>query len=335
MNIKETLFTLSNAVAIGDITDAADCAYDILSEYTDCTRDGKLTVIGRLSGKSDRTIMLDAHIDEVGFIVTDIDDNGFLTVKNCGGIDFRALDARTVTVHGKQKVTGVFCSIPPHLSSGEKNYNDISELKIDSLLGENAKDVISVGDFVTFCQAPLSLLGTRVSGKSFDDRAGVVCLLELAERLSKKELPVNVVFALTDMEELGTRGAKTAAYSISPDEAIVVDVSFADAPDVPKSDCGSLGQGAMIGISPVLDSGISKIMLDIAKSKNIPYQLEVMSGRTGTNGDVISLNKNGVKTGLLSIPLRNMHSDVEIIDTADISAVCDIIEQYILGGAAV
>lgn len=335
MNIKETLFTLSEAVGIGNITEAADNAYDILSKFTDTTRDGALTVIGKLNGKGSHTVMLDAHIDEVGFIVTDVDENGFLTVKNCGGVDLRALPARAVTIHGKQKLTGVFCSTPPHLSNGEQQYDDISALKIDSLLGKSARDVISVGDYVTFNQVPTSLSGTRVSGKSFDNRAGVVCLLELAERLSKRELPVNVIFALTDMEELGTRGARTAAYSISPDEAIVIDVSFADAPDVKKDECGALGGGAMIGISPVLDRAVSKKMTDIAKANEIPHQLEVMAGRTGTNSDVISLNKSGVKTSLLSIPLRNMHSDVEIIDTADITAVCDLIEQYILGGAAV
>lgn len=331
MDIKDTLFKLSEAAGIGDINQAADIAYGILSQYTECERQGALTVIGRLEGKNDYTLMLDAHIDEIGFIVTDIDANGFLTVKNCGGVDLRSLPARPVTIHAKQSINGVFCSVPPHLG-GAKEYDDISSLKIDTLLGEKAKDLISVGDFVTFNQKPIGLQGSRITGKSLDNRAGVVCLLELAKRLSGKELPFNVVFALTDMEELGTRGAKTAVFNISPDEAIVIDVSFADGPDIPANECGKLSGGAMIGMSPILDKKASKELVSLAKENNIPYQTEVMCGRTGTNGDVISISKSGVKTSLISIPLRNMHTDVEIIDIKDIESVCNLIEKYILKG---
>ncbi len=332
MNIKETLFKLSNAISIGNITEASDIAFDILSKYTDATQDG-ITVVGEIKGDSDYTLMLEAHIDEVGFVVTDIDDNGFLTIKNCGGIDLRSLPARTVTVHGKEEVTGVFCATPPHLG-GPKEYDDIATLKIDTLLDEKAKEVISIGDFVTFNTKAADLYGSRITGKSLDNRAGVVCLLELAERLSSKKLPFNVAFAITDHEELGCRGAQTAAFCVSPDEAIVLDVSFADAPDVPGNDCGKLSGGAMIGMSPILDKTISKKLVSIAKENNMPYQTEVMGGRTGTNSDVISISKSGVKTGLVSIPLRNMHTDCEIIDIKDIENVCDLLEKYILGGNA-
>lgn len=330
MSIENTLFELSEAVGIGNITEASDKAFKILSDFAECRRTGALTVIGEIRGKSDYTLMLDAHIDEVGFVVTDIDSDGFLTVKNCGGIDFGSLPARPVIIHGSQRVNGVFCSTPPHLG-GNTEYGDVSALKIDSLLGAKAKEIISVGDFVTYSQKPAHLCGSRVTGKSIDDRAGVVCLLEVAKRLSKKQLPFNVVFALTDMEELGTRGAKTAAFDISPDEAMVIDVSFAEGPDVTE-DCGKMGEGAMIGVSPVLDKNISKRLISLAKEKNIPYQCEVMNGRTGTNGDVISVSKSGVKTSLVSIPISNMHTDVETVDVKDIESVCDLIEQYILNG---
>ena len=332
MNIKETLFDLSDAVSIGNITDASDKACKILAQYADTTQNG-INVIGKIKGDSEYTLMLEAHIDEVGFVVTDVDDNGFLSVKNCGGIDLRMLPARTVTIYGKQKITGVFCATPPHLG-GVKEYDDITALKIDTLLGKKAKEVILVGDFVSFNQKATDLNDTRVTGKSFDNRAGVVCLLALAKRLSEKKLPFNVVFAFTDAEELGHRGAKTTVFDVSPDEAIALDVSFADAPDVPSNECGKLSGGAMIGMSPVLDKGISKKLIAIAKENNMPYQTEVMGSRTGTNGDVISISKSGVKTGLVSIPLRNMHTDVEIVDIKDIENVCDLLEKYILGGNA-
>ncbi len=333
MNIKDNLLSLSNAVSIGNIDCASDIAFNILSKYATATKNG-INVMGELKGERDYTLLLEAHIDEVGFIVTDVDSNGFLTVKNCGGIDLRALPSRVVTVHGKQDITAVFCSTPPHLAKGDTKYDDISNLKIDTLLGKAACDTVSVGDYVSFKQDARELLNNRITGKSLDNRAGVACVLELAKRLSGKKLPFNIVFALTDGEELGNRGAKTASFGIDADEALVLDVSFADAPDIKPDDCGSLSCGAMIGISPVLDKNITDQLTDIAKSNNIPHQFEVMGGRTGTNSDVISISKSGVKTGLISIPLRNMHTDVEMICTDDLISVCDLLEQYILKGGA-
>ena len=202
MEIKDLLFTLSVLDNIGSVTEAADKAYDILSEYTTVSKTDDSNIIGFLKGKSDYTVMLDAHIDQVGFVVTSIDDNGFLTVSNAGGIDLRSLPSRAVTVHGKQKVTAVFCAVPPHLSKGETEYDDITKIKLDTALGNKAKEVISVGDFVTFKGECGELWGNIVCGRSFDNRAGVTCLLELAKRLSHKDLPVNVAFALSHSEEL-------------------------------------------------------------------------------------------------------------------------------------
>jgi len=329
--IKENLNILSAAVCAGNINEAADIAEKMLSSFCRCERNGK-TVIGTLKGKSDYTLMLDAHIDEVAMIVTDIDSNGFLTVAKCGGIDLRTLPLRPVTVHGKEKITAVFCGIPPHLSDKEPEFKDISELKLDSMLGEKAKDFISIGDYVTYSAKPFFLTEKRVTGKSLDDRAGVACILELAERLSGKELPFNIAFVLSDSEELGLRGAKTASYTVNPDEAIAIDVSFGDGPDIPPSECGKLSGGGMIGISPVLDSKISKKLIATAENNGIKYQTEVMGGSTSTNSDVISVNREGVRTGLISIPLRNMHTEVEIVDIDDLLSVCDILENYILSG---
>ncbi len=333
MNIKNVLFDLSKSCSLGSITEARDIAFDILKDLTDrCEKTDTLTVIGTIKGESDYTLMLAAHIDEIGFTVTDIDDKGFLTVAKCGGIDLRTLPAKRVTVHGKEKVTGVFCSTPPHLAEGEATFDDITKIKIDTLLGERAKEVISVGDFVTFEAVPQSLNGNLVCGKSFDDRAGVVTLLNLAEKLKGERLPISVKIVLTDMEELGTRGAITSAFKVNPDEAIAIDVSFGDAPDVKPTECGKLGEGAMIGIAPVLDKQMSKKLLNIAKEKNIPCQTEVMGGRTGTDADALSITREGVRTGVISIPLRNMHTDNEILDITDMESVSQLLKEYILEG---
>ena len=329
MDIKEILKNLTDAVGIGNIREATDIAGEYLSRFCDVSYGSDLGVIGRITGERDYTLMLEAHIDQIGFIVTDVDDKGFLTVSTCGGIDLRALPSRQVDIHGKKTVRGVFCSTPPHLSEEDVTFDKISDMKIDSCLGEKAKDIISLGDYVTFSSSFNELSGDKLCSKSFDDRAACAVLIELASRFEGKKPPVNLVFCLSDMEEIGLRGAKTSSFRISPDEAIAIDVSFADGPDINPEDCGKMCKGAMIGISPVADRAISDKLIRLAKEKNIPYQTEVMGKSTGTDADIISVTKSGIRTGLVSIPLRNMHSDCEIISVSDIISVCDLLEEYI------
>ena len=332
MDIKSTLKSLADAVGAGNIREATDIAEAELSKYAEITHTSNLGIIGKIKGKSDYTLMLEAHIDEISLIVTDVDENGFVTVKNCGGFDLRTLPSRQVDIHGKTKVRGVFCSTPPHLAEKDVTFDNISDFKIDTCLGEKAREIISAGDYVTYCTKADDLKGDRMCGKSFDDRAGVCVLLELAKRFKESAPPVNLVFCLSDMEEIGLRGAKTSSYKISPDEAIAIDVSFADGPDISPDDCGKLGCGAMIGVAPIISRNISDKLIRLANQYKIPYQVEVMSQRTGTDADVISITKSGVKTGLLSIPLRNMHTDCEVISIADILSVCDLLEAYIKDG---
>ena len=329
--IKETLKKLSRAVCIGTQKSAFDFAKAELEKYADVKVQGE-NIIAAI-GQGDYSLMLAAHIDEVGFVVTDVDDAGFLTVAANGGIDLRHLPSRRVVVHGKRDIRCAFCSVPPHLKGREElKFENIADFKIDTLLGEKAKEVVTPGDYVSFDEKPCSLLGDKLTGKSLDNRVGVVCLLELARRLSEKRPEIKVVFALTAQEELGCRGAKTAAFSVRPNEAIAIDVTFGNAPDIESVHTCTMGGGAMVGISPVLCRDISDKMIDTAKQNNIKYDTEIMSERTGTDSDVISVAGAGIKTGLLSVPIRNMHTPAEIVNINDIVAACDILEKYILNG---
>jgi len=332
MDIKDILFSLSAADAVGNINEASLVAYNLLSQYAETQKTDTLTIIGMIKGDSDYTLMLDAHIDQIAMVVTDVDDNGFLTVAKAGGIDIRALPSRRVTVHGKQKISAVFCSTPPHLAKGEVKYTDISKIKLDTALGVKAKDIVSVGDLVTFCEEPKALLGNRVCGRSFDDRAAVACIIEVAKRLQGKKLPFNVAFVLSDGEELGLRGTRTATFKVNPDEAIVLDVSFGDGVGISEDECGKLGGGGMIGVSPALDRRISNKLIALSKQKGIPYQIEAMGAKSGTNADMVSVSREGVATCTLSIPLRNMHTDCEILDLNDLENVCSLLCEYILSG---
>lgn len=331
MDIKDILFKLSALDSLGSLHAAADYAKEELSRFAKTDKCGG-SVTGFIKGNSDYTVMLDAHIDQVGMIVTQVDGEGFLTVAPSGGIDIRALPSREVTVHGKQDIPAVFCSTPPHLASGETVYDDIGRIKLDTGLGKMAKNIVSVGDYVTFSALPTELSGDLVSGRSFDDRAGVACLIKTAEMLSGKQLPCNVAFLLSDAEELGMRGAVTAAFGIAPEEAIAVDVSFGDGIGISPDESGKLKGGAMIGFAPTLDSKVSNKLTNIAKEQGIKYQTEVMGGRTGTNADVIGISGKGVKTCTVSIPLRNMHTEVETLSLSDLESVCNLLCAYILSG---
>ncbi len=334
MKMYNVLENLCNNVAVGTLTSAVNYAKDTLSGVAEIKPLSGLSFVARLKGKSNYTVMVEAHIDEVGFIVTDITDDGFVRVAPCGGIDCRILPAAPVTVWGKEEVSGVFCSTPPHLLKGESECLEITDMYIDTCLGKRANQVIQKGDFVTYRAKFQPLMGDRVTAKSLDDRAACAVLIELCNRLCKSELPCNIDFLFADGEELGCRGSKTAGFALAPDEAVVIDVSFADAPDVPPSKCGKLGSGAMIGISPVLDRKITNTLISIARNKNIPYQEEVMGQRTGTDADSVTLTAQGIPCGLISIPERNMHTPCEIVDIKDIMGVCDILEEYLLKGGA-
>ncbi len=330
MDLK-LLKALSEAVCIGHLTEARDIAAAELQKYAAVTPFGQSGLIAKIDKGKDKTLLIDAHIDEVGFIVTGILGEGFLRVTSVGGNDARILPATPVIVHGKTDIPAVFASTPPHLAGDDKSVKGLDDILLDTGRAD-IESYVSAGDLVTYKADFTELLGNRVTGKSFDDRAAVFCLLELAKRVYDKDLAYNLILSIAEGEELGTRGATTAAFSCDIDEAIAIDVSFGDAPGISADKCGKLGSGTMLGISPILDRGVTARLKAIAKEKNIPLQFEVMGGRTSTDADVISISKSGVKTGLISIPLRNMHTPAEIIDTADLEGIISLLEEYALGG---
>lgn len=274
--------------------------------------------------------LLDAHLDEIGLIVTDVTDDGFIKFSNCGGIDARPLPAMEVSVWGREEVKGIISTLPPHLQSAsdEKKIPKLSELAIDTgLTKDKLEKLVSLGDRITFKRNFTPLLNGLVSASCLDDRSGVAAILMCLDELKNMGCKVTVMFS--SQEEVGTRGAKIGPYAKSVDEAISVDVSFALTPGCDKSECGELSKGAMIGFSPILDKEISRKLVDVAEKNNIPYQCEIMSGRTGTNADVISISEKGIKTALISIPEKYMHQRVEVVDTADVESVSRLICAYI------
>ena len=315
----------------GAENEAAKTAAKLLEKYMPVRIDALGSVTGTV-GDGGTHILLDAHLDQIGLIVTAIDETGFLKVAKCGGADIRVLAAAEVTVHGKEDIFGVITSTPPHLSKPEdtNKAKEFDEIAVDiGMTKEEAEKIVSLGDRITFNGAYSELLGNRVASPSIDDRAGVAAILRCLELIRDKELNCKISVMFSVQEETGGSGAQTGAFAASPEEAIAVDVSFASAPGVSGEKYASLGKGTMIGYAPSLDYAMSKTLEKIAKEKEIPYQLEVMGGKTGTNCDEIQISGAGVKTALLSVPLRNMHTAVEVCDLEDIENTARLMAEYI------
>ncbi|MCI8497629.1 MAG: M42 family metallopeptidase [Clostridiales bacterium] len=329
MDLKNILFKLAAA----NETEAVVIAEQVLAPFgVQKKSTGGNTLFTINEGAEGKHVLLDAHMDEIAMVVTSIEKNGFVKVTKCGGMDRRILPCQEVTVWGKEPVFGVVCSTPPHLDKDEK-LPEWGELTIDlGLSAFQMRELVSAGDRVTLRMAPCTLMGDRVTGKALDDRAGVAALLRAAELLREKGWKAPVTLLLSTQEEVGTRGAVTGSYGVDADEAIAVDVSFARTPDSPAHKCGELGKGPMLGISPILDAGITARLRRAAKEQSIPIQDEVMGGETGTNADVISISRAGIKTGLVSIPLRYMHTGVEVISLSDVENTAQMIAACIEKG---
>lgn len=335
MDLKKLTLTLAESFGVsGDEQSTAHVAADYLKQWGNVHTDalGSLICTLRPAGEGEAHVMLCAHMDEIGMIVTHILPDGFLRVASVGGVDRRTLLASPVKVLGREKVDGVICSVPPHLQSGEesKKIPKMEEIAIDvGLSYEQAREKIALGDRVVICHKGAAMGEHRVSSKALDNRAGCAAVLYAADLLRQEELSCGLSVVLSTREELSCNGAKTSAFGLQPTHAIAVDVSFGLTDDAPKHKCGELAKGPMIGVSPTLSREVTDGLVSSAKAGEIPFQYEVMGGTTSTDADVITLTGAGVRCGLVSIPLRYMHTPTEVVDVRDIEASGRLIAQYI------
>lgn len=331
MDIKQIISLLTQGAGVSGNEHVLDAAEKLLAQYAQVERDALGSIKGTF-GSGEKHIMLDAHLDRIGLIVTSVDESGFLRVDKCGGCDARVLSAATVTIWGKKPIFGVVTSTPPHLANAEDTSKapSFDNIYIDTGLSfEEVRKIVNVGDRITIDAPVISLTDNIITGAALDDRIGMAALLRVAEILKDKSLNIKVTIIFSVQEETTEAGAKAGAFGISPDEAIAVDVSFGDAPSVNPPLRGKLGNGGMICISPSLSDEMSSALMKTAEKNGIRYQTEICPSSTGTNADVISASKCGVKTGLVSIPLRNMHTQAELADINDVESVAQIIAAYI------
>ena len=295
--------------------------------YTDNL--GSLIAVKRCGKKNAKKVMIEAHCDEIGLMVKDIDERGFITVVNVGGVDQRILLSSEVVVHGKRDLKGIVGAKPPHLQAkGEDEKSlKLSDMAVDTgLSADEVKSLVKIGDSITLDQSSGELLSGQFSGKSLDDRASIAAVIEVLKKLKKAEVDVYAVIAV--QEEVGGFGAMTAAYEIEPDIAIAIDVCHGITPD--NSDSAyEVGKGAVVTCGPNIHPKIYERVMETAKAHKIKTQIDVDGGNTGTDAWAIQVVKSGIPTGLLSIPLKYMHTSVETIAVSDVSAVSKLLTYFI------
>ena len=279
--------------------------------------------------RSDRkTLLLNAHIDEIGMIVNYITDDGFLRVSKCGGIDERVLPAAQVTILGKEKLYGVVTSVPPHLQSEKGRTAKLDELYIDTgLSGERCKELISLGDRVLI-ENDTVVMNDLVTSKALDDRACVLAILKAVENIDTDKSAYNIKLLFSVNEEVGSRGAVTGSFDSDADLAIILDVTFGRVHGESSEEYCTIGGGAAIGVSPVLSHKLSEALMETAVLEDLTYQLEVMEGRTGTDADAVSISKSGISSCTLSIPIKYMHTPVEAVKMSDIDDTAALVSAF-------
>jgi len=292
---------------------------------------GNLICFKKGTDDTNKKIMISAHMDEVGFIITEITNVGYLCFKSIGGIDPRVLISKKVIV-GANRILGVIGAKPPHLEK-EKSENAASfkDLYID--IGaknmEEAKSVIGIGDYACFQSDYVEFGNNLIKSKALDDRIGCNILLELA----KNTFPDDIYYTFTVQEEVGCRGAGVAAYGIEPDFAIIVEATTCS--DIPGTDAHSfstkLGNGAALSI---LDSGsysnkeLTNAMLDTANKHNIKVQFK-QTTLGGNDASTIHVSGVGIKTAVISVPCRYIHSPSSVANKDDIKSCFDILYNFL------
>lgn len=293
---------------------------------------GSLIALKKGSGPEPRPkLMLAAHMDEVGLMVTDIEE-GFLRIARVGGTDRRVLLGLEVTVHGRRDLPGVVATRPPHVLPKEERKKTVPLDKIFVDVGlpeEEVEALVSIGDLISIRCELSELRNRRVAGKALDDRACVAAITLALDRLSRIEHEWDVVAVATAQEETGLKGALTSAYGVAPDLAIALDVTFAEQPGVNKTGTLPLGEGPSIALGPNFHPKLVERLKDVAEDREIPYHLDPIPGRSGTDAWAIQVTREGVPTLLVSVPVRYMHQPVETLAAEDVERAGRLLAAFV------
>lgn len=297
------------------------------------------SVHARLQGKGNApSVMIAAHMDEVGLMVTHINEQGFLSVAAVGGVDAAILPGMRVDVHTKEgTLRGVVGRKPIHLIEPEerKTVTPLSSLVIDlGLTPRRVKSAVRVGDVITYGVGFEKMGKGMAVSRGFDDKAGVYVITRVMEELKKEgSAQGDYICAATVQEEIGLRGGTTSAYGVNPDVAIAVDVTHAtDYPGINQSHYGKVicGDGPVIARGPNINPVVFERLCAAAKKEGIKVQFEAEPGVTGTDAGTMQIQRGGRACGLVSIPLRYMHTPTEVLKLSDLEDTVALLKRFIL-----
>ncbi len=338
MDCGELLKKLGSMSAVtGRENMATEKIAELFREYCDeVSVDAFYNVIGLKKGQAQNpgSVLVTAHYDEIGLIVTGIEESGFLRFSAAGGVDPKVIGAMEVTVHGKEDLFGVIGAKPPHLISPEDADKAVKmeDMRIDiGFDGPKARELVTVGDMVSFRNPAQELLNRRLAGKSMDNRSGVASLIEILKELKKLRHDDDVYVVATVQEELGLIGAFCTTYNIKADLGIVIDVCHGDMPDTPSDETFPLGKGVAIAVGPILNRKHTRACIKLAKDEKITHQIDPEAGDTGTEAAVHAVAREGIPVILLSIPSKYMHTTVEMVSVDDVIATGRLAARYIAG----
>ncbi len=338
MDLEKYLIELSDAPGVSGyeapVREAICSSWERLGARSEIDDLGNLTATRHGTGSEPRRrIMITAHMDEIGLMVTRV-DGAFLRVTNVGGIDRRVLLSQPVIVHGERLLPGLVGSRPPHvLPASEKNkYPGYDDLVVDTGLPERElQKLVPVGALVTFDQRAVSLGDGLISGKALDNRASVVALTATLDALQGRSHVWDVLIVATTQEEVGAHGGLTAAWRTRPDLAIVLDTTWGAGVGVGDDKGFPISEGLTLVIGPNAHPKLFDMLMAKAGQLEIPVKPEPMAGNSGTDGWPIQVSREGVPTAILGIPIRNMHTPVEIVALKDIERAARLVAEFIGG----
>ncbi len=305
--------------------------------FVDEMREGKLgSLIALKRGLASEPrpkLMLAAHMDEIGLMVSGI-EKGFLRVTRVGGTDRRVLLGLEVVVHGQRDLPGIVATRPPHVLPKEERKKTVpwDKLFVDvGLPAEEVEQLVGVGDLISIRREMAELENRRVAGKAMDNRACVAAVTLTLEQLAGVRHSWDVFAVATTQEETGLKGAITSAYGVAPDLAVALDVTFGKHPGVSDADAFPLGEGPTIGVGPNFHPVLTARLKEVAEAHEIPYHVEPTPGGSGTDAWAIQITREGVPTALVSIPIRYMHQPVETLAVQDVERAGRLLAAFIAG----
>ena len=339
MATPETLLELLTAPGPSGYETAPAAAWrEAAGDFAEVSGDTLGSSLARVPGTGDGPrLAVVGHIDEIGLIVTHVSDEGFLHFIGVGGWDAQILVGQRVELATRGgRVLGVIGKKPIHLlkEDDRKKVAEIKDLHIDvgAKDGDEARDLVRIGDVAVIAGAPVELPNGRLASRSLDNRLGAYVALEAARLVAQDGgAPGEVVAVASVQEEITFAGARTTAYALEPDVAVVVDVTHAtDAPGIEVREIGKheLGSGPAIERGSIISPAVFELLHDTAEAEGIPFTIAASARSTGTDADAVHISRAGIPTGVVSIPLRYMHSPVELVQLDDVEATAKLLAAF-------